>query len=847
MTIASLPFHEWLKKRRKSLDLSIDELSCRAACSPNTLRKLESGERRPSRELAERLACHLRVAPDELPSFLAYARSGSADLAPAQVILPLPQAPATAPRHPPPRPLTRLIGREALLAEVRALLLGQGARLVTLSGPGGVGKSRLALELAAELHGLFADGAVVLPLGAIRDPAVALTALAEALNLPPDLQPTPLAALCDALRERELLLVLDNLEQVLSIGPSIAELLSACPRLRVLTSSRAALQIRGEQLVPVPPLGLPGESSLPELGLLGRVPAVALFVERAQGAAPQFALTAENGPAVAAICQRLDGLPLAIELAAARVRLLPPPQLLQRLDRRLPLLVGGARDLPERHQTLRNAIAWSCQLLSAAEHNLFAHLAVFAGGAPLDIAAAIADEPGGDGPASQGASPPGAIARLDHLQALADHSLIQIEPGAEGPRFTMLAIIQEYAAELLQASGQERAARRRHARWCHDLCAQAFPMLNQAGQQTWIERLEAERDNLRAALTWLLADGHPGALEEAARLIWLLHRFWYMCGHLSEGLRWMEQALARASELPEILRADLLYSAGVLAVEHRQMAQAEGWLVESVARSRALGRRASVAAALPLLSYIREQRGDRSDAESLVAECVAIFRELGDREGLSDALDRLAQCVYYTGDLPRTIRLQEEVLAIRREFGNLWLIGSALNNLGNSVHESGDPRRALPLIAEAAELFAQIGNTLVGSRVRLNLGSVHQSLGNLAAAAECYAQSLELSWALRDTFGLTWILRGIATLATPSDPAASARLFGKAEALVGQDDWRLPPFDRQRLAAALNSLRSRLDPAVYEAAWRSGGAADLAQIVAQAAGLAAALTAETAA
>jgi predicted ATPase len=583
--------------------------------------------------------------------------------------------------------------------------------------------------------------------------------------------------------------------------------------------------------VPVPPLALPAEAAAPDPGLLGRAPAVALFVERVQAASPQFTLSDENGPAVAAICRRLDGLPLAIELAAARGRMLPPALLLQRLDRRLPLLVGGARDLPERHQTLRRAIAWSCELLGAEERELFARLAVFAGGGPLDAVAAVCDEPGaGD-----------QIARIDQLQALADQSLIQIEPDDEGPRFTMLAVIREYAAELLAASGQEREARRRHARWCRDLCAQAFPALNQAGQQLWIRRLEAERDNLRAVLAWLLADDQPGAMEEAARLIWLLHRFWYICGHLSEGLRWMELALARASELPAALRADLLYSAGVLAVEHRQMARAEAWLEESVACSRALGRRAAVAAALPVLSYIREQRGDVSDAETLVAESVAIFRELGDREGLSDALDRLAQCVYYTGDLPRTIRLQEEVLAIRREFGNLWLIGSALNNLGNAVHESGDPRRALPLVAEAVELFAQVGNSLMCARVQFNLGSVHMSLGNIGAAASHYGRSLELSWSLHDTFGLIWILRGIATLAIPADPAAAARLFGKAEALVGEDGWELPPFDRQRLAAALDDLRARLDPAAYEAAWRAGQAADLAQIVAQAAGLAGAL------
>jgi predicted ATPase/DNA-binding XRE family transcriptional regulator len=828
----TLPFHEWLKKRRKALDLTHDKLAYQVGCSPNTLRKLESGERRPSQQLAERLARHLGVAPEELPAFMAYARTGSADTAPAPVIPPLPSVAPAPPSLPSPsRPLTRLIGRAALLAEVKTLLQGQAARLVTLTGPGGVGKTRLAQEIAADLHERFADGALFVPLTTFREPAAALDAVAQALDLAPDVDRSPAAVLRDALRERELLLVLDNLEQVIELGPSIAELLAACPRLHVLASSRVALLVRGEQLVLVPPLALPAEAAPPDLDLLAQIPAVALFVERAQAVAPRFALAAENAQAVADICRRLDGLPLAIELAAARLRVLPPALLLQRLGRRLPILVGGARDLPERHQTLRGTIAWSCELLSAEERELFARLAVFVGGASLDAVTGVCAGPDAEEP----------LACLNQLQALADHSLIHIIPEADGARFTMLAVIQEYAAELLAASGQEREVRLRHARWCHDLCAQAFPMLNQADQHVWIQRLEAEHDNLRAALGWLLADERPGALEEAAGLLWPLHRFWYTCGHLSEGLRWMELALARAAELPAPLRADLLYGAAVLAAEHRQMAQAEAWVVESLDCSRALGRRAAVAAALPLLSSIREQQGDRSNAEALAAESVAIFRELGDGEGLGDALDRLAQCAYYAGDMARAIRLQEEVLALRRGLGNMWLIGSALNNLGVALHESGQPERALPLVAEAVALVDRVGNTLVCARMQINLGSILTTLGDSAAAAACYAQSLALIWSHRDLFALAWLLRDIATLLVPSDPAAAARLFGKAEVLMGQDGWQLPPFDRQRLDAALDELRLRLEPAAYAMAWHAGALADLAPLVAQAADLVAAL------
>ncbi len=821
----ALPFHEWLKKRRKALDLTHDRLAHHVGCSPNTLRKLESGERRPSEQLAERLARHLGVAPDQLTALVRYARRGRVELPPA-VVPSLPGAtPGMPSRSVPPRPLTRLIGREALLAEVQALVLGHKVRLVTLTGPGGVGKTRLAQELAAELHRHFADGALFVPLATLHEPSTALAALAQAVQLAPDADRPLVEALRDALHERQLLLVLDNLEQVIELGASIVELLAACPQLHVVTSSRAALRVRGEHLVPIPPLELPTEAAPPELQALADIPAVALFVERAQAVVPQFVLSAENAPAVAAICRRLDGLPLAIELAAARLRVLPPDALLDRLDRRLPLLVGGARDLPERQQTLRDTLAWSCELLSPAARALFARLAVFAGGVPLDAVSAVCAGCSADDP----------IAILDQLQSLADHSLIQSNPQSGNARFSMLAIVQEYAAELLAGSGGEHEVRERHARWCYDLCAQALLKINHADQQVWIERLEAEHDNLRAALEWLLADPQPAALELAARLLCLLYRFWYTCGHLSEGLRWMELALARADELPGELRADLLHCAAVLAVEHRRLPQAEAWLLTSLTCSRALGRRAAVAAALPILSSIRERRGDLTAAAALASESVAIFRELDDREGLGDALDRLAQCAYYAGDLPRAIDLHEEVLALRRESGDLWLIGSTLNNLGVAIHENGDPERALPLIAEAVALVGQVGNTLMRARMQLNLGSVQMSLGNVAAAAEWYAHSLALSWSCNDLFAIGWLLRAIATLLIPSNPAQAARMFGKASALVGQDDWQLPPFDRQRLDTALDELRARLDPATHTLAWQTGALADLAAIVAEAA------------
>ena len=366
-------------------------------------------------------------------------------------------------------------------------------------------------------------------------------------------------------------------------------------------------------------------------------------------------------------------------------------------------------------------------------------------------------------------------------------------------------------------------------------------MLNQAAQQAWIRRLEAERENLSVAIAWLLAADDPEAGQDGATLVWLLHRFWYVCGHLDEGLRWITAVLDQGQSLPEALRADLLYAAGLLAVEQRSRGRAESWREESRRHFQALGRRAEAAAALSVLGNVRQQQGDLADAEVLHAESVTIFRELGDRQGLADALDRLAQSLYLRDDLAGAIGLQEQVLALRREHGDRWLTGSALNNLGTALHELGDPQRALSLIEETVELFSQIGNARAIARVQLNLGSIHTSLGNTAAGAACYTASLRQSWELRDTFALVWALRGIATLAGPTSPEAAARIFGKAEALTSQEAPQLPLFDQQRLAAALDDTRSRLGDGAYEAAWEAGAAADPGLIVAQASALAATL------
>ncbi|CAA9576383.1 MAG: Transcriptional regulator, AfsR family, partial [uncultured Thermomicrobiales bacterium] len=442
---------------------------------------------------------------------------------------------------------TPFLGREREVAEVTGLLRRGEARLLTLAGPGGVGKTHLALAAAAELLDAFPDGAWFVDLAPLADPALVPTAVATALGLREAGGRPPADAAANHLRDKAALLVLDNWEHLLGAAPFVADLLAACPRLAVLATSRAPLRLRGEREHPVGPLALADPAA--DAAALAGSEAVALFVERARAVKPGFALDETNAVAVAGIVRRLDGLPLAIELAAARVRVLAPPALLARLDRALPLLTSGPRDAPARQRTLRDAIAWSHGLLSPDERDLFRRLAVFVGGFTLEATEAVADL-GGE------------LDALGGLEGLAEDSLLRPAEGPGGePRFTMLATVREFAREQLEASGEAAVAHGRHAAFFTVLAESAAPELTGPDQGAWLARLEAEHDNLRAALVW--AEGHEP--ESCLRLAGALWRFWYARGHLAEGLRRLEAAVARADGRPADACARALLGAGVLA------------------------------------------------------------------------------------------------------------------------------------------------------------------------------------------------------------------------------------------------------------------------------------------
>jgi predicted ATPase/transcriptional regulator with XRE-family HTH domain len=535
-------FGYWVRRQRKALDLTQAELARRVGCAEGTIRMIEADARRPSRQIAARLADHLAITPPDRATFIRAARAElSADrLAP----------PVTFNRRrtnllAQPTPL---IGRASEVAKVCSMLRTPDVRLVTLSGPGGVGKTRLALQAVLELLDDFADGISVVNLAPITDADLVVSVIAQTLELREAAGRPLLNQLQDYLHDKHMLLLLDNFEQVIIAAAAVADLLATCSHLTILVTSREILHLRGEKELPVPPLALPELKRLPPLAALAQYAAVELFIARARDVQHDFALTDESAPAVAEICYRLDGLPLAIELAAARIKLLAPQALLGQLGGPFKLLTGGARDLPSRQQTLRRTIDWSYNLLDVGEQMLFRRLGVFVGGCSLEAVAAVSS-------ASQGI--PGDIwtDTLDGLTALVDKSLLRQEAGTDGaPRFMMLETIREYALERLVASGEEAALRQQHALYYLTLAERAEPLLHGAEQLAWLNRLEADYDNLRAVLAWsqVAVDGAAVGL----RIVAALWPFWQFGGYLSEGREQVTRMLAHPeAAAPTVARA----------------------------------------------------------------------------------------------------------------------------------------------------------------------------------------------------------------------------------------------------------------------------------------------------
>jgi predicted ATPase len=674
-----------------------------------------------------------------------------------------------------------MIGREQEVAQAMDLLSRQDVHLLTLTGPGGVGKTRLALAIAAACRGFFADGVVFVPLASLSQPALLGATLVRAIGLSIEGNQQPEEVVIERLRDKQLLLVLDNLERLLHAAPFIADLLAACPRLVILATSRALLQIRGEQTLPVAPLALPPTSAFPkgtdilptplELEALAASPAVKLFMQRAQAVRPEFQLTLENVVDVARICQRLDGLPLALELAAARIRLLPPNALLTRLRRRLPALTGGTRDLPERHQTLQAALAWSYDLLPSAPQTLFRRFSVFSGGATLDAIDALqSNSPDTD--------------TLDTVSALLDHSLLLSWGETTGePRYRMLETIREYAGDLLTASGERSAMERVHAVYFQALAEHADTGLRGPKQELWMERLEAEVDNLRAALRWSL---HNAEWDVGFHLGGALWYFWFLSGRMSEGRNWLDMLLATPEATPApAVRAKALVGAS--------------WLARS--------------------------QGAFGEATALAKEGLALYDELGDHSGRADALTTLACVAMDQGDGARARPFAEESLSLRREHGDGWAIAVSLNNLGYLAAVEGDNLRAREYLTECLELSRAVGDTRGVARSLQNLGDVAHALGDAAGGYALMAEALVLLQNLGSRDGVVGSIEGIArAVAAEGQPRQATRLLSAASSLRITQGDPLRPSEQAEYKQAVTALRDTLGTEAFEEAWAEGAA-----------------------
>ncbi|MFN8472678.1 MAG: tetratricopeptide repeat protein [Anaerolineae bacterium] len=866
----ALSFGAWLKRRRRSLDLTQDALAARVVCSVETVRKLEAETLRPSKALAERLAECLDVPSEQRAHFVRFAR-GQADaehLPVPTLTLDPARSPPTAPARPSspplPAPTTQLIGREDETRNVCHLLQQPHLRLVTLTGAGGVGKSRLALQVAAELQDHFADGVFFIPLAAIRDPSLVISAIAQTLGVR-ESGTRPLADLVVGwLRDKNLLLVLDNFEQVLDAAPLIADLLARCAYLKVLVTSRALLHLHGEQQYLVLPLALPplllnSQAELDEEIQVMNYPAAQLFVQRARLVKPEFALSQSNLQAIAEICHRLDGLPLALELAAARVRVLPPVALLQRLIPRLALLTDGPRDLPTRQRTMRAAIDWGYDLLEEEEKQLLRRLAVFVGGFTLEAAAAVAGQEGTESSTH--------ISILDGLASLVDNSLIhQTETGDGEPRFSQLETVREYGLERLAESGELDAIRGRHARYWLALAQAAAPKLLATEQTLWFGRLEVEHNNLRAALQYLIDRNRA---EEALQLAGALWRFWYVRGHFAEGRHWLELVLRYDQDTSAAARSLALYGAANLAFaqgDHPTMAR---YLEESLSLRREVGDVEGQGASLHALANLALVQGDYLKARDLAEEGLAIDRRLDNRSGMTLKLNTLGLALYRLGEYSAARGVLEENLVLLRAAGDQMGLTYAQNFIGltcraegryaeaQALHESslriqqmlgdefgmpgtlhnlgiatamlGEREEGERLCIESLRLTRKLGKKRDAGLVSVTLGYLTQYRGDIRSAFGHFQRAVAMFADLDDEFEGARALAGLAgVLWAYGHHELAAQVASAAETLLARASGRLDPRERSDFESSVAPIHVALTAGQLTDAWGAGRTLTLA-------------------
>lgn len=706
-------------------------------------------------------------------------------------------------RHNLPSEVTSFIGREREIEAVRSLL--STSRLLTLTGAGGIGKTRLALAVARGLLDDFPDGVYLISLATINNPDLVALAIFQSMGLQETANQSPLEALKEFLRHRRLLLLLDNTEHLVQVGPQLVELLEQCPDLTILVTSRTPLRLRGEQEYPVTPLGLPEEWWNLEAGTIEDSAAAALFIHRSRETRPDFRVTDDNAGIIAAICRRLDGLPLAIELAAARSKVLPPKLLLAHLDDPLSLLTGGPRDMPARQQTIRDTIAWSYDLLSPGERALFRRLGVFAGGWTLEAAnvvGTIAPSTGQNAASGTGQSV------LDALTALVDQNLVNQNDGLGEPRFSMLETIREFALEQLASAGEIDAARQQHAEYFLELAEQAGPALLGSEEALWLDRLERELGNLRAVLDWCAQGTGDTAL--GLRLAGTLWLFWDMRGRFVEGRGWLEMLL-RAEPGHTPVQAGALFALGYLATRRGDPSSARVPLEQALRIYREAGERAGESRTLAMLGALASFEGDFNCSSALLEQALGGFRETRDQLGVARTLLDLGDQVRAEGDYDRAQVMLQESLDLFRELGFPRGAGWALANLGNTARATGDFERARELLEESRTIFSALGDKRGLARPVLYLANLARMRGDYVTANALFRESLALLRELEDQWRLPVWLYYIGLLAGQrGEQSLAVRLIAAAEASHERFQTLLDPDERsvgdEAFAQALYAL-----------------------------------------
>lgn len=782
-------FGALLKRFRRAAGLSQEGLAERVGYSVGHLSRLERAARLPGATIVARLADTLQLSPTDRAIFIASASHPETidPIDPHSAAPPHAQAPATDNL---PAQLAPLVGREHEQALVTHLLDREEVRLLTLTGPGGVGKTRLALQVAASLRDRFHAGVWFVSLASVRDPGLVLSTLAQEIGIREYGGQPLLEAVRAQLQQQQLLLILDNFEQVLAAAPLVADLVATCRLLKVLVTSRSLLQVYGEYHFELPPLEVPASgfdlTHATAVADLRRYPAIELFAQRARAILPTFDLTLANAGIVAEVCRRLDGLPLALELAAARIRLLSAPMLLARLERRLALLTNGAQDKPERQQTLRATLDWSYHLLSDAEQRLLRRLAVFVGSWTLEAAEAVCSGPGDLG-----------LEVLAGLGSLLDKSLIRRHADeADETHFAMLETTREYALERLLASGEAEALCRQHATYHLALAEQAAPKLTGPHQATWFMRLDRAYDNFRAALSWMREHNQT---ELGLRLAGALVRFWSTRGYIGEGRAWLESLLDQraAAEVPAAVRATACYAMGLLTNIGGDYTHAVLWLEQSI----------------------------------------ALFQEAQDILGAVRALNTLGGVAYDLGDLQRAAALWEQSLAQSRAAGNLGEVARALGNMGEAYYHLGDLEAAAACHEEALALARQVGRTDVEAYQIGDLGNVARQRGDLISAMALHHQALVLKWALGERRQIAITLEDLASIAgSTGQGERAARLLGAAAALRERIGAPQPLPERVVSEQAVAHSRELLGERAWAAAFSAGHECSLEQIIAEALG-----------